>query len=223
MPKRKATTDLRRMTKRRRIMPKKRMTRMLVRRNSPFPEKNLFKMRYCETVQINPGITTPAWHIFRANSIHDPNQTGIGHQPYGHDQVAALYNHYVVLGSKITVTYITESTNSINGGVMCGIALKDDTNVEGNFDTIREAKFSKYRIVNFNKTATLKHWFSSKKFFSGFARDKLRTAFGSNPAEEAYYQVYVVGTNAADPSPVNCIVTIDYIVMAEELKDLGTS
>lgn len=224
MPKRKATTELSRPARKSRRMFR-RKTKAMVARFSPFPNKFLARLRYCETVSINAGVAgTPAWHIFSCTSIHDPNHTGVGHQPYGHDQISVLYNHYTVLGSKISATFIAEGGNAQLGGVVVGIARKDDTTMEGNFDTIREARNSKFRLVNYNKTATVKHTYSMKKNFSVGARAALRAQFGANPTEQMYWQVYAVGTApGADPSPVTAIVTIDYIVLAEELKDLGPS
>jgi len=35
--------------------------------------------------------------IFNLNSLFDPDRSGIGHQPYGYDQLAAIYNRYRVL------------------------------------------------------------------------------------------------------------------------------
>ncbi len=43
--------------------------------------------------------------IFRGNNIFDPDQTGVGQQPYGFDQMAALYKSYRVLGSELSVTF----------------------------------------------------------------------------------------------------------------------
>lgn len=43
-------------------------------------------------------------YVFRGNSLHDPDFTGVGSQPYMWDQLGGvLYNYYMVLASKITV------------------------------------------------------------------------------------------------------------------------
>ena len=74
----------------------------------PFPKTQVSKLRYVEEVYIDassPTVATNgiAYNTFRANGCHDPNMTGVGHQPRGWDQHKDLYNEYVVLGSKITI------------------------------------------------------------------------------------------------------------------------
>lgn len=192
--------------------------------NSPFPNKRIVKMRYVGNFSLDPSAQAPAWHIFSANSIFDPDSTSIGHQPYGHDQYQALYNHYTVLGSKITVTYFSTGNNADSGSGFAGIALKDDTVMEGNFETIREAKNARTRILTYERPAIAKHYFSIKKFYSLGSRDRLRASFGSNPSEQMFYQCFATGIGATQNlSPINGSAVIDYIVLVEELKDLGQS
>jgi hypothetical protein len=40
---------------------------------------------------------------YASNSIFDPNLTATGHQPLSHDQWSQFYQHYLVMGSKITI------------------------------------------------------------------------------------------------------------------------
>lgn len=47
---------------------------------------------------------------FNLNSLYDPNETGLGHQPRGYDQLMALYNKYCVVAAKISVTIVPDST-----------------------------------------------------------------------------------------------------------------
>lgn len=222
--KRKATTQYgrRRRTRRRLWHPRRRKAIMLSRANSPFPNKNLFRLRYCETVSLNAGVGAIAYHLFSANGIYDPNISGTGHQPYGYDTIAGIYNHYEVIGSKITVMFQSEGTTPILGGGIVGIGLKDDTTVETNWETVREAKNAITRYINYDKMAMVKNWFSKRKIFQRNTSDTI-ALFGANPTDQAYYQVFVTSSNVGNPDAVNCMVTIDYIVRTYELKDLGQS
>ncbi len=47
---------------------------------------------------------------FRLNSLFDPDLTNAGHQPYGFDQMAALYNRYRVLWTKWKFVVTTGSS-----------------------------------------------------------------------------------------------------------------
>lgn len=207
-------------TKGRKLYAKKKNTRIPL---NPFPKTAVVKMRYCETIRLDPDASVPSYAMFSANSIYDPNRSLIGHQPYGHDTYEAIYNHYQVLKSRISVVFLPNGTSS-TGNAVCGIAVKDDTTVEGNFDTIREAKGAKYAIATGDTTkCTVTNGFNVYKMFPKNVANT-NANFGQNPSEEAFYQVFATGANTAvNTVSIDCVVTIEYTVKLWELKDLGTS
>jgi hypothetical protein len=179
-------------------------------------------MRYCTTVRLTPGIAGSAWNLYNASSIFDPDQTGVGHNPYSYDTYNTIYNHYRVIGSKISVVFCPNGSSS-TGNMVCGIAIKDDTTVETNFDSIREAKGARYRIATGSERTVVTQYYSPKKMFPA-GLNNLNALFGSNPAESAYFQVFLTSANMGlAPSTTDCVVTIDYRVLVWELKDLGQS
>lgn len=72
----------------------------------PFPARMRAVLRYSETFVIAAGVGGTGHQMFRCGSIFDPNQTGIGHQPYGHDTYQAIYDHYKVIKSNIKITNV---------------------------------------------------------------------------------------------------------------------
>jgi hypothetical protein len=54
--------------------------------------------------------TQQAW---RLNSLFDPNLTGTGHQPYGFDQLAALYQRYLVYAVTFDLKFVNPSAASV--------------------------------------------------------------------------------------------------------------
>ncbi len=182
-------------------------------------------MRYCTVLQLDSAAAGTDHHLFRANSIFDPDQTGLGHQPYTHDTYQAIYNHYKVEKSKIRVTFVSngsDGTPASSTGIV-GISIKDNTTVETNFDTIREARGSKYKVAGTaGSRATVTYGYNARKMFPGNVAN-LNSSFGSNPSEEAFYQVWMTGISAGDPNAMTAIVQIDYTVKMWELKDLGQS
>jgi len=64
----------------------------------PFPAQQIVKMKYCEALALTISTNPSAVYRYNLNSIFDPNLTGVGHQPYGHDTLATLYNRYRVIG-----------------------------------------------------------------------------------------------------------------------------
>jgi len=76
----------------------------------PMPGKLQVVMRYSTTVNLSNTLAgTTENYLFRTNSIFDPDFTGIGHQPLGHDQWAAFYNRYKVVRSNITCSLLKNS------------------------------------------------------------------------------------------------------------------
>jgi len=54
-------------------------------------------------VGLNPAIGAAAGYVFNLNSLHDPNTSGVGHQPTGFDQLIAIYEQFVVYGVKYRI------------------------------------------------------------------------------------------------------------------------
>ena len=70
----------------------------------PFPAVEKYQLRYSQTVTIDPSQASATSALFRANSIYDPDKSVGGHQPYGHDVLEQIYNHYCVDSATITVS-----------------------------------------------------------------------------------------------------------------------
>lgn len=185
----------------------------------PFPYKMHAVLRYSEVVSINPSTGIPGHYLFRANGIFDPNYTGTGHQPYGHDQYAAIYNHYQVLESTITMS---PAQGNLDG--IYGITLLADTTPEADYDTIREMKSTRMSITkdsNGSAPQTVTNYFNSKTFFNKSEQSAL---FGASPADSFYFDCWNEGrTNGVAGQNIPFLITITYKVMMFEPKKLGQS
>jgi len=190
---------------------------------NPFPLKTVAKLRYGATIRLDPALGASAVHLFRCNSIFDPDFTGVGHQPYGRDTYETIYNHYRVLKSRISCVFLPNGTSS-TGHMVCGIAIKDDPTVELGFDAIRESKGAHYKMVaDQSQKVTVTHGYNSKKAFPASV-SSLNSNMGTNPAEDYFFQVFTTSANSGiDPSSVDVVVTIEYTALFWELKDLGSS
>lgn len=78
-------------------------------RLNPIPQRFLCKMKYADTFQI-PALGSV--YRFNLNSIFDPNRTGTGHQPYGRDTFATLYNRYRVYKVTYAISVFNSSTSA---------------------------------------------------------------------------------------------------------------
>lgn len=59
----------------------------------PIPNRYICKMKYSTSIVTDAG----GQYVFNLNSLFDPDRTGFGHQPYGYDPLAGLYNRYRVI------------------------------------------------------------------------------------------------------------------------------
>ncbi len=80
----------------------------------PLPTRFRTRLRYSETATFTTGAAgiVGTGQLWRLNSLFDPNQTGIGHQPYGFDQLAAFYSRYLVRGARWVLTCMTPGASS---------------------------------------------------------------------------------------------------------------
>lgn len=73
-----------------------------------FPSRMAMKFRYDYPTTLS-GVGYQSL-IFRGNSLFDPYQSGVGAQPVGFDVWASIYKRYLVLGSRIHVTIVNQSS-----------------------------------------------------------------------------------------------------------------
>lgn len=241
MPYGKTRRYRKRTTGKRTARPRKRTYRRRTKRapiyNTVVPKTKIMRMIYHDGPHTwDPGaFGTPSIYSFRANSIYDPNLTGLGHQPMGHDQMALLYAKYIVLGSRITVK-IWSADASSNIISICGIITDADTTIgpSGAFQMseILENNKVSYKYVTHRvdvaKPTTITRNFSAKRFFNvKDMRDnhaEYGAQIGANPQDQAYFHVFVNPmTTTADAPPLQAWVKIEYLVSFSQPKDLTES
>lgn len=195
----------------------------------PFGKSRTCKLRYCETITINPSAGQAGTYTFSANGLYDPNISGTGHQPYGFDQLCALYNHYYVTGAKMTITTITADSY-----YTIGIKLCDASTLNSSIpDNLMEQPAFRKRVISNNAASTsssITQYFSTKKFFrlknKSFimADDTLSGSASGNPAEQAYFViVFQPAVALQDLSNSTFQVQIDYIATFAGPKELPVS
>lgn len=195
------------------------------------PDSHIVKLRYVDIVSLDAATGLNSTHVFRANSIYDPDYTGIGHSPMGVNEWSNMYLHYNVLGSKCTAQFTATGVNSSADACMVGILLKAEPgNITLPTDIMEQSKSGYSFLTGQNGIGVkkIRKGFSCKKFFGlkdvADNRAIVGAGFGSNPSEAAYFQVYQCAMGAADnPRPVDVVVTIEYIVQFTERKTLAQS
>lgn len=86
-------------------------------RGNPFPNEWYGWLNYGFDQNIGPagsGLnTTSAVQVFNINSLFDPDLTSTGHQPYGHDQLSAIYNTYLVDEVELDIVWTGATVDSM--------------------------------------------------------------------------------------------------------------
>lgn len=194
-----------------------------------FPKTTMVKLRYVDSVYLDPTTSTVAQYVMSANSLFKPQVAIGGHQPMNFDQWAQLYNHYTVVGAKITCTAHSGAVSNADG-CFIGVNLQDDTSLSTDPSTILEQGLTRYKFFNQTYAAgagngrTVSKTFSAKKFFNITNildnTGRLGAGVGASPTEQAYF-IIMVGpppTSTVDISSILVTYKIDYICVFAEPK-----
>lgn len=194
----------------------------------PFNASRTAKLRYCEQFIIDPGVSTIGNYVFAANGLYDPNTTGVGHQPYGFDQLMALYNEYTVLGAKITAYVVNPPSASV-----LAVKLSDTTalNTSDPMLLMEQPGLKKKMITHADQAekTQITQSYSAYKFFrtnktSIIANNQMKGSAISNPFNTAHFIVcYAPLVSGTDIGPTTLHVTIDYTAIFTGPKELVSS
>lgn len=200
---------------------------------APMPNKFATKLRYVGQTTINPGVAgSAAVHVINAIGCYDPDITGVGHQPRGFDELMSMYDHYTVIGSKITVSFTQAYASSYNP-MYIGIALKDDVTtytdpndyLEGR--NLVSAVLPAHYVNNPATMRTLSKSFSLRKFLSvtkAMSSNQYRGTSSSNPNDGAYFHIFGAPVNSgADEPAININFRIDFLVVFTEPRQPAQS
>ena len=220
----------------------KRKSKKLAISRYPFPATKVAKLKYVQEVSIDindPGLLTNGIgiHTFRANGCYDPDYAlGVGqHQPRGWNQFEALYNEYVVLGSKITFQPFPVSSTGITYsqpryyGLVKRNEQNDPLSATKSIGDIMETRLGQYARMpsaRTNMPRSLSTTFSHKKTFKTNPHESLKqVTVDPTHQDSVLYDCYIIPNADADQDepPTSCLITIEYIVMFSNPKILTKS
>lgn len=195
---------------------------------SPVPYTLKTSLKYQEAVTLTPtaGTEIIGVHVFSANGLYDPNITGVGHQPRGFDQLMALYDHCVCIGSSIVVDF--PAASGATAPAMGMVAVRDFTTVGTLFQDYMELGDCKYMsisgpggymtrlVMNVNPNAYLGR---SKPL----GDPNLKNSNAANPSEQCYWHVAYGRASGTDVNAIRANIVITYTVVFIEPRDPGAS
>lgn len=87
----------------------------------PFPRTLKTRMKFAENYSLAQStVDSAVSKVFRANSIYDPDQSGVGRSTVAWSAMNGLYGRYLVTGCKIMIKF----TNPASDGMRVGVRLR---------------------------------------------------------------------------------------------------
>lgn len=144
-----------------------------------------------------------SWNL---NSIYDPDRTGVGHQPLGHDEWSTMYTRYRVYGISYEIALTnTGSTGMVIGSLNTTPYAPGSTFLDvGTFELPRSRKFKVGNLAG-NSTYTMRGYFkvnavlgqTSEQYRTDPNNTALFTASPTNIACVNLNAIYADTSNAA--------------------------
>lgn len=199
----------------------------------PLGQSQMVRSRYLENFALTTSLGVAAHYVFAINSIYDPNFTGIGHQPIGHDQMSAIFQNACVVQANINMKcysrdgdeylgfgiYFSEySTNplptlSVQGmleqGAMKWVLVPPSTT--GGGGTVR----------NLNASINMKKFFAIKDIISD---SQYSSVANNNPARVVYMHVIMWQPDGGATNATGSFyLTLDQLTVWTVPKNLAQS
>jgi len=188
-----------------------------------FPPIMKSTLRYSEqrNITVTAGSSN---YVYRANDLYDPNYSGVGTQPLYFDQLMAIYNHFHVAKSRITVKLVDSTAYYMNASLY----VDDDTSFESTAEggAERPGSVSTCWTGNTNTPLILKNKWSAATTFGGslLSNTALQGTVSAGPSEQSFYVINITDTTAGRTgSTVGIAVLIEYDVYFDELKTIARS
>jgi len=186
------------------------------------PQVFTTSLRYVDNLTLTSTSGSIAKNVFRLNSIFDPDLTNTGHQPMWHDQLAALYNKYVVLGTKAKVTFSQISASSAAAGGMhgptcVGVVCDENGTTSGTLTELQENNTSQHGLLTRGdggqnqKTMTI-YYSPMKAFGRQSDDDTIGATVGANPSQTWFMTVYMADLGLTTSATVSFTVDIEFMV-----------
>lgn len=228
MAKRYRSNKKRRSRKKRRYSRKKRY----VRNRQLIPTKGVRTFKYVEQSSLDPAVGgLAASYTYSCNGLYDPNISGGGHQPMGFDQlVGTMYDHYTVIGAKISVRFFSAGVAVAANTAIVGIALRDRSGYTGTLTEMLEQGRQVSRPLSTSDArgyTTVTYKVNPAKFLGRskpLSDSQLKGTSSSNPAEQCYFIVFASSADgSSDTTPIQTTVQIEYTAVLSEPLFLAQS
>lgn len=179
---------------------------------NPVPTRLITRLKYSDiaiqaALAAGPGLID---YKFNLNSLFQPNITGGGHQPMGHDQLATLYENYRVFKTTYTIMVAPHIGES---NVFPSVALTNSNTSYTVASNAAESTFGRTAIATFYKPAIFKGKIdlaelNGRSRVAYAADDETQALMTASPAEVLELHLTIVNVSGSSQ-------TVDVTVMFE--------
>lgn len=173
---------------------------------SPFATSYPAKLNYSEGFTLTTGTAgvMGTEQIYGLNNLYDPNYSGVGHQPYGYDQMSPLYRVYMVFGINMEITITDPSNDGLVVGAVVQPSNGTATVATYTPDVIKERPGSVTRVINNSgsQKQVIRQYIPlhrlegiSKSMWN--ARSTYASTVGAGPSSEQFLRI-AVGSDAGN-------------------------
>lgn len=189
--------------------------------------------RYCvPSVQAATTAGGTAQIFYKCNGMYDPEDAVGGHQPYLFDQFCALYEHWTVVASKMSILITPLYDTATNPGTHWTFALmlNSDSTMAGGVQTMIEqgSNVSWANAGPNTDTITLRSsWdirkeFGVKSYQDAVGLSRFQGTSASDPSELTHF-LLAAQNNSGTQGRFSYVTVIDYKVIWSEPKDAPSS
>lgn len=215
------------MAKRRKgYRPKRKSGRKMVLVNralQPFPQRYIAKLKYSEIFTTNQGL-----YSYNLNSLWDPNRTGVGHKPYGMNQLTPLYNRYRVISCGYRIQPVQTGATGAQSIQLCALP-SNEVNAIFSLQEARENPRAKYvtqsiggNMVTLSGKVYIPSLFGRNKT-QYMSDDRYQAETNASPVELALLNIYTAGTGTDLTTSCVLQILLEYTVEFFDVKTLGSS
>lgn len=189
------------------------------------PDRLYVTLKYNDRIVLNQTTSgSVAFHGFRLNGLHDPDYTGVGHQPLYYDQLVnslegnGLYHKYRVHACSWVIRAVNSDSNTEHS--LCVVPLPHGNTVTAaqDFDAICEAPYAQRRTLSVNSSGhnqgIVKGSMMIKKIEGVSSLDyssSYAAIYGANPAfDPKLYIVSLPMSENTTTGAIYCDVTLYY-------------
>jgi len=193
-------------------------------RSTDVPDMTPLKFVYSD-YRVLTAATNQAEYSYRANSVFDPDQTGVGGQPDGFDQWKTLYDVYRVVAVEVEVQAIGNGANT-NG--LLAVAPSDTTGGFSSAEELAGLRYGKAASYSQTSTARVKFLVRMSQLFgrnddSILADPNCGALVSTNPVSQFYIVIGIETGNSATGQTMVWTKLTYYTRMEEPIAVLDTS